>query len=106
MALTNLQALSASVNYPVEEIKLQKILVDNGLIDTDAYEGVTRSFELATAALYTLLVTSADISEGDYKISATEKANYMKLASSIYAKYGVADPTKSSPKISNRSFYW
>lgn len=104
--MTNLEALSAAVNYPVNKIKIQKILIDNGLTDGDEYTGNSKSFELATAALYVLLVTSANISEGDFQISATDKSNYMTLAAGIYNKYGIQNPLKPRPAIRNRSNYW
>lgn len=104
--MTNLEALSASVNYPVDKIKVQKILIDNGLNDSDTYVGTTKAFELATAALYVLLITSANISEGDFQISATDKGNYLTLANGIYSKYGINNPLVSKPKIHNRSNLW
>lgn len=103
--MTNLEALTASVNYPVDAIKIQKILIDNGLNDTENYTGTSKAFELATAALYTLLVTSANLSEGDFSISATDKSNYLKLASGIYSKHGVTNPLAANT-IVNRSNYW
>lgn len=103
--MTNLEALSASVNYPIEAVKLQKILIDNGLNDADVYAGITKAFELATAAAYTLIVTSANLSEGDYQISATDKSNLIKMASGIYEKYGVVNPLAANT-IRNRSNYW
>lgn len=104
--MTNQEALSASVNYPVDKIKVQKILIDNGLNDSDTYSGVSKEFELATAAMYVLLVTSANIAEGDFQISATDKSNYLILASGIYRKYGVPNPLENKATIKNRSNYW
>lgn len=103
--MTNLEALSASCNYPIDTLKLQKILIDNGLNDSDSYTGSTKEFELATAALYTLIVTSANLSEGDYQVSATDKSNLLKMASGIYDKYGLKNPN-ASDTIRNRSNYW
>lgn len=103
--MTNLEALSAACNYPIDTIKLQKILIDNGLNDSDSYTGLTQPFELATAALYTLIVTSANLSEGDFQISATDKSNLLKLASGIYEKFGVANPLAANT-VRNRSNYW
>lgn len=104
--MTNLEALSASVNYPIDRIKLQKLLIDNGLNEADVYSGPSKAFELATASLYALLVTSANLSEGDFQISATDKGNYLKLAAGIYAKYGMPNPLEARPSIRNRSNYW
>lgn len=102
--MNNLEALSASVNYPVDEIKLQKALIDRSINPDGAYSGVTKAFELATADIYVLLVSSANISEGGFQISMTDKSNMMKIASGIFDKYGVENPLK--PKIKNRSYNW
>lgn len=104
--MTNLEALSASVNYPVDKIKVQKILIDNGLTESDSYTGLNKAFELATAAMYVLLVTSANIAEGDFKIAAAEITNYIKLANGIYSKYGITSPLENKATIKNRSNYW
>lgn len=106
MALTNIQALAGSVNYPVDDAKLQKILIDQSISPEGIYNGLTEEFELATAALYTLLVTSANIAEGGYQLSATDKSNYLKLAEGIYSKYGVDNPLKAKSFIRNRSNNW
>lgn len=102
--MNNLEALSATVNYPVDEIKLQKILIDNSIDPQGTYSGTSKSFELATANVYVLLISSANISEGGFQISMTDKSNMLKLASGIFDKYGVDNPLK--PKIKNRSNYW
>jgi hypothetical protein len=104
--MTNLEALRESVNYPLSDGKFTKALIDQGVDASATYAGLTQPFELALAAIYVLLVTSANISEGDYQIAATDKSNYMKLASGIYSKYGIENPLDGTPTIVNRSNYW
>ena len=105
--MTNLEALGAAVNYPVDKIKLQKLLIDNGLIETDEYiYPVTKPFELATAGLYVLLVTSPNISEGGFSLSMAEKTELSKLAAGIYYKYDIQNPLNKTPKIKDRSDRW
>lgn len=104
--MTNLEALSAACNYPIDTIKIQKILIDNDLNDSDTYTGITRAFELATASLYVLIVTSANISEGDLSVSASEKNTLIDLAGGIFVKYGIENPLKPQATIRNRSNYW
>lgn len=107
--MTILEALSGSVNYPVDKIKLQKILIDQGFNDSDTYTkviGSSMEFDLAIAALYVLLVTSANISEGDFQIAATDKSNYIKLAAGIYSKWGVNNPLDKESTISDCSHIW
>lgn len=102
--MTNLQALKASVNFPVEDDKCELALTDRLLVSADTYAGISQEFELAKADLLILLVSSANISEGGYAISMTDKSNMMTIANGIYAKYDVEAPT--SPKAVNRSNYW
>lgn len=104
--MTNLEALSAASNHPFDDIKIRKILLDNGLNESGSYFGLTKDFELATAALYVLIVTSPNISEGDFSVSPSEKTALIGLASGIFSKYGVEDPLTSKSVIRNRSNYW
>lgn len=104
--MTNLEAISSACNYPIDELKLKKILIDQGIDYGGIYTGLSKAFELATAALYVLIVTSANLSEGDFQISATDKSNLIELAGGIYNKYGIANPLKSSNTVRNRSNYW
>lgn len=104
--MTNLEALKAKVNYPLESTKFEVALLDQGLNAADLYTGTSRDFDLALAAIYVVLVTSANISEGDYQLAATDKSNYLKLAAGIFTKYGVDNPLESTPTISNMSNYW
>ena len=105
--MTNIEALAASVNQPVQELKLQKILIDQGVNVSDEYNGPpSKEFELARASLYVLLITSPNISEGDYTLNQTDKALMADMAASIYLKYGLPNPLKPKPKVRNRSHYW
>lgn len=110
--MTNIEALSAVVNYPVDEIKLNKILIDRGINEQDWYTGISRDFELATADVYLLLASSANISDSGYQVSMTDKSKMIDLATGIYLKYGLPDPMNpiptvvKKPTIRNRSNYW
>jgi len=104
--MTNLESISAACNYPIDELKLKKILIDQGISYGDTYTGLSKAFELATAALYVLIVTSANLSEGDFQVSATDKSNLIELAGGIYGKYGIANPLKANNTVRNRSNYW
>lgn len=103
--MTNLEALTATVNYPIESFKVEKLLIDQKLDATTVYSGTSKAFDLATASMYQLIATSANISEGDMQISVTEKTTFLKLASAIYEKHGVIDPLANNT-IRNRSHYW
>ena len=107
--MTNLEALSESVNYPVSDRKLLKILIDRDVNEHEEYLGTFPDFELAKADLYVLLASSPNISEGDMSISTSDRETYKRLAGSIYSRYGVENPLEGSSKpsrIRNRSHYW
>lgn len=80
-------------------------MIDNGLSESGIYTGYSKDFDLATANLYLLLVTSANVSEGDYSVSATEKSSLLSLANGLFEKHGVTNPL-GEKKIINRSNYW
>lgn len=103
--MTNLEALTATVNYPIDSVKVQKILIDNGFNSASTYDGNSKSFDLATAGLYQLIATSANLSEGDLSVSLTEKNTLLTMASKLYQKHGVVDPL-ANDTIRNRSNYW
>jgi hypothetical protein len=104
--MTNTAALAATVNYPVDDIKIQKLLIDNKITPDGEYTGLSQDFEVATAGLYVLLVTSANITEGGYQISMTDKSNMIDLATGIYNKYGLDNPLVVKPKIVDMSDRW
>jgi hypothetical protein len=103
--MTTLEAIKSTVaGYPLAEGIFQKVLIDRGLTATAEYTGKSKQFELATADVYTVLVTAANINEGGYQVSVTDKSNFMKMASAIYQKWG--DSAGSSPTINDASSLW
>lgn len=103
--MNNLEALKSAVSYPIDEMKLRKALIDQSIDENGTYSGLSQSFELATAAVYILILTAANVSEGDYQLSMTDKSNMFKLVGAIYSKYGLKNPLNTST-IKNKSNYW
>ena len=66
----------------------------------------SKEFELAKADMYSWLSTAANIQEGDLSVSITDKSNFLKLANSIYIKYGELVEEDANPKIENGSYLW
>lgn len=98
--MTNLEALkSTAVGYPVGENTFLKILIDRELAADAEYPGKTRETELAQADLYVALLTGANIQEGGFQVSMTDKSNFFKVASGIYDKWGEPNPLNSQPTI-------
>lgn len=102
--MTTIEALKASVNYPISDNQAMLAITDRGITSTDVYAGITEAFELAKADILMMLASSANIQEGGYTISMTEKSNMMKMASQIYTKYGVENPL--APKMRDASNRW
>jgi hypothetical protein len=90
--MTTIEALKATVNYPLDdENKALLILTKRGLNPAvDVVKSVLDSaeFELATADVYLLLVSTPTIAEGQFQISLTDKTNMLNMAKAIYAKHG------------------
>lgn len=95
--MTNIEALkSAAIGYPVDTSTYERILIDRGLNKNDEYAGKSKSMELAKADLFVSLLTAANISEGGFQVSMTDKSNFKDVASGIYDRYGVPNPLRAS----------
>lgn len=102
--MTNLEAIkSVAIGYPVDENTFQRVLIDRGLLADAEYSGKTKSFELAQADLLVGLITAANVQEGDFQVSMTDKSNFMKVASGIYDKWGEYNPLKNSSSVTGVS---
>lgn len=89
--MTILEALQSTVNYPIDGSKITLIVIKRGLVqDEEITQSVltSKAFELATADVYLLLVSSPTIAEGGYQISMTDKGNMLDMAKAIYTKHG------------------
>ena len=91
--MTNLEALQASLIYPVEEAKLKKALFDRELNFLEDYSiSSKRLMDLTVADILVMLINAPAISEGGFSMSLSDKQSLMKTAGSIYQKYGEPDP--------------
>jgi hypothetical protein len=103
--MTNLEAIQSTVaGYPLSENTFKKALTDRGLLATDNYPGKSKAFELATADVYSILATAANISEGGFSVSVSERSNFLKMADKIYGKWG--ENTGSANSISDATARW
>jgi hypothetical protein len=46
------------------------------------------------------------VQEGDYSLSITDKSNFLKMASSLYRKWGEPDLTEPAPNVRDLSSIW
>lgn len=100
--MTILEAIKESVGYPISENRANITLTKRGLqAASDATESILngKAFELATADLITWLITTANITEGGYSISVSDKKALKDLASGIYSKWNVANPSAPTARF-------
>lgn len=98
--MTNLEALKSTIaGYPLTDNTFAKALADRGITSTDTYAGNTSAMELAQADCYVVLATAANVSEGGYSVSVNDRANLLKLANSIYQKWGHPTVGATAPKV-------
>jgi hypothetical protein len=95
--MTNNAALQSTTSYPIVADTIERLLVDRGLEPAAVYSGKSQAFDLAKADLYKELIAGANISEGGYSVSMTEKTQLLNIANSIYAQY--SEPLLSQPTI-------
>lgn len=89
--MTILEALKSKVSYPLPDSFFQSVLIERGLSGEDEFtQSIARSkeFDLAKADVWIALVTASQVQEGNYSISLNDKSNMIKLANTIYRKYG------------------
>jgi hypothetical protein len=102
--MTNLEAIrSTAIGYPVGEDTLNRVLIDRGLAAGNEYAGKSKAFELAQADLLVALLTAANVQEGGFQVSMTDKSNFLKVASGIYDKWDEYNPLKQTPSITGVS---
>jgi hypothetical protein len=98
--MTNLEALKAKVNYPLKDQAFEVALIDRELSPSSEYSPSNKmAFELANADCLLVLVGSPNISEGGFSISLSDKASLRQMASAIYQKWGVVDPSNPTAKF-------
>jgi len=105
--MTILEALKATVSYPVNDNQANLILIKRGLTGTatiDQTVAVSKDFELAQADLLVFLISAINVSESGYSISLSEKVLIQKHASVIYSKHGEIDPFSAT--LTNASSRW
>jgi len=97
--MTILEAIKEAIGYPISDNRANMTLIKRGLSATaEANEAVLngQAFDLATADLIYWMITTPNISEGGYSLTVNDKKTLQQIASGIFSKWGVTDP--STPK--------
>ena len=103
--MTILEAIKSTVaGYPLSDNTFYRVLTDRGLTAAATYTGKSQDFELATADIYMTLASAANVSEGGFSVSISDKSAFLKQADAIYQKY--QDGNGSNPKVRNMSARW
>jgi hypothetical protein len=95
--MTNLEAITAKLNYPLSENTFIVAMEDRGAVSDAVYAG-GKAFDLAYADVIITLLTTPNITEGGYSISLSDKQTLLNLADKIYTTYSVANPMSSLKK--------
>lgn len=98
--MTNLDALkSETEGLGLSDARLKLLLINRGLTPEEKYIPNQREFELAYAfALVDILKRPKSWSQGDMSES-WDLDNLKSIATSIFNKYGVANPLGGEPEV-------
>jgi hypothetical protein len=99
--MTNLEAIRAKLSYPLSANAYLLVLADRELVSTAVYDATTdkRAMDLAQADLIYVLCTQPHFTEGGYSVTVTDRYALLKVADSIYRRYGIRDPFKPTGKF-------
>ncbi len=100
--MTILEAIKEAIGYPISDNRASMTLIKRGLsAASEATQAVlvSKEFELATADLIYWMITTPNISEGGYSLSISDKKTLQQIASGIFSKWGVSDPSKPTARF-------
>lgn len=100
--MTILEAIKEAIGYPISVNRANITLIKRGLAGaSEATQEVlnSREFELATADLIYWMITTPNITEGGYHLSVTDKKTLQQIASGIFSKWGVSDPSTPTARF-------
>lgn len=87
--MTNLEALKAIVQYPLEESSYKLALINRGLGESTDYTPANlRKLELSKADCLSTILSTPTVTEGGYSLSHTNKGELRKEAERLYKKWG------------------
>jgi hypothetical protein len=101
--MTNLEALKASIGFPITDAQAELILLNRSVDKAEAYTGTTTKMQLSKADALILASSSPNIGEGGYSISQSDKSVLISEANRIYEANG---ESSAAPVIRNASNIW
>jgi len=103
--MTILEALKSKVSYPLSDSFFQSVLIERGLsTEGDFTQEVAQSkeFKLCYADALIRMISGVNATEGDYSVSLSDRDNLLKIANTIYSKYGEPEFTELRPTVTYR----
>ena len=105
MSITIKSALKSTVNYPIPDDRIEKALIDAELNGDAIYtKPDERIIDLVTAGLILTICTSANVSEGGYSISLSDRDGLLAIRSKLLVKWGELD--ELSPTVYDGTNLW
>lgn len=87
--MTNLEALKAIIQYPLDEDSFKLVLINRSLTETETYSASNlKKLELAKADCLATILSTPTIAEGGMQLSHTNKGEVRKEMERIYTKWG------------------
>lgn len=104
--MTNLEALKAIVQYPLDDNSFKLALLNRDLLETGTY-GATdlKKLELSKADCLATILSTPTISEGGYALAHTNKGEVRKEMERLYQKWGESHNV-SGPVIKDATNQW
>lgn len=87
--MTNLEALKAIVQYPLDEDSFKLALINRSLTETDTYSASNlKKLELSKADCLATILSTPTTTEGGFALSHTNKGELRKEMERLYSKWG------------------
>lgn len=100
--MTIIKALKSKFNYNLPDSFFESILIDAGLNGESEYTqeiGNSEAFQMAWANGLVALITTPNITEGDYSISLADRASIIKLINWIYGRWNIPQIVDQIPTV-------
>ena len=104
--MTNLEALKAIVQYPLDDSSFKLALINRSLAEADNYTASNlKLLELAKADCLGAILSSPDIAEGGFQLTHGNKEQLQKEMGRLYAKWGESQNI-AGPRINDATNRW
>jgi hypothetical protein len=104
--MTNLEALKAIVQYPLDNNSFKLALISRSLTEIDTYSASNlKKLELAKADCLSTILSTPTTTEGGFSLAHTNKGEVRKEMERLYSKWGESYNV-SNPVIRDATNQW